>query len=186
MKDKLEKYIENHKDEFNTFEPSDDLWSKISVNQEKKKVIRINTRFMWRAAAVIIIFLTGFLIQEFRYKTVIDDNKRIAKQEDIMIPELQETEAYFAHKVSVMMSEVQLYSTNDPSVVEEVQFDMNELDSIYAELKNDLKDNVANDEVVEAMIQNYRVKIRILEDLLTELKQINDENNPNESVDYEL
>jgi len=41
----------------------------------------------------------------------------------------------------------------------------------YEAIKNDLKDNVANDQIIEAMIQNYRLKLRILEELQSEIKQ---------------
>jgi hypothetical protein len=150
-------------------------------------VIRLNTRVVWRAAAVILIFLTGFLFQEIRYNAInSQDNQQIAKSDEVVIPELKETEAYFAHKVSEMMNEIQVYSVNDPSIMEDVKSDITELDSVYVNLKQDLKENIANDEVVEAMIQNYRIKIRILEDLLNELKEINDENINKKSVSYEL
>jgi hypothetical protein len=39
-----------------------------------------------------------------------------------------------------------------------------------------LKDNVDNQDVIEALINNYRIKIQILEDMLIVLKQ--NENNP--------
>ena len=39
------------------------------------------------------------------------------------------------------------------------------------ELKNDLKDNVGNPEVVEAMINQYRMKVQILESLLNQIKE---------------
>ena len=56
--------------------------------------------------------------------------------------------------------------------------DMEELDEVYNELKEDLKDNASNPEVIEAMILNYRVKLEILEDLLNQLKE-------KENQDYE-
>ena len=56
--------------------------------------------------------------------------------------------------------------------------DMEELDEVYLELKEDLKDNVSNPEVIEAMVLNYRVKLEILEDLLNQL-------NEKENQDYE-
>jgi len=187
MKDNLEKYITDNREAFDMFEPSADLWNKISVTQEKRKVIRLNTRLIWRAAAVILIFLTGFLFQEIRYNSLKNaENQQLAQSEEVVIPELQETEAFFAHKVNEMMNEIESYAVNDPEIMEEVQYDMSELDSVYVDLKRDLKDNVANDEVIEAMIQNYRLKIKILEDLLTELKEINDENSTKERVSYEL
>jgi hypothetical protein len=62
---------------------------------------------------------------------------------------------------------------------------MSELDSVYIDLKADLKDNMANQEVIEAIIENYRMKISILEDLL---KQIDPEDDEcvSKPVDYVL
>ena len=38
------------------------------------------------------------------------------------------------------------------------------------ELKDDLNDNADNDEVIQAMIQNYRIKLEILEEMLNQIK----------------
>ena len=52
----------------------------------------------------------------------------------------------------------------------EIQNDVNEelaiLDSAMIELKEDLNDDISNREVVEAMILNYRMKLKVLEDIL--------------------
>jgi len=61
---------------------------------------------------------------------------------------------------------------------------MSHLDSLCTEIKKDLKDNVANQEVIEALIQNYRIRIRLLEDMLTILKE--NENKPAKKKSYEL
>jgi len=47
-----------------------------------------------------------------------------------------------------------------------------------------LNDNVANAQVVEAMIQNYRMKLTILEDIKGYLEQR--ENNDKKQTTYEL
>jgi len=44
------------------------------------------------------------------------------------------------------------------------------MDSIYSSLRKDLKDNINNKEVVEAMIQNYRIRLDILENMLQQIK----------------
>ena len=68
---------------------------------------------------------------------------------------------------------------------ETLQQDLSELDSIYHELQMDLRDNIANDEVVEAMIQNYILKIQILEDLLKYMDETSNINN-NENGAFEI
>ena len=52
------------------------------------------------------------------------------------------------------------------------------------DIKKDLKNNIANQAVVEALIQNYRIKIRILKDMLETLKA--NENNPEKKKSYGL
>ena len=65
-----------------------------------------------------------------------------------------------------------------------LRVDMEELDQAYEELKEDLKDNVANPAVIEAMILNYSVKLEILEDLLHQLKE--KEEQDDEDVSFAL
>ncbi len=43
---------------------------------------------------------------------------------------------------------------------------MGELDSLSAQIIRDLNDNIASQEVVEALITNYRLRIELMEDML--------------------
>lgn len=45
------------------------------------------------------------------------------------------------------------------------------MDEVLLQLKNDLNDDVANAEVLAAMIQNYRLKLEILEQTLQFIEQ---------------
>ena len=99
--------------------------------------------------------------------------------------EIQETEQYYSQMVAQRYSELRPYLASDPVVDEMLTADMEELDEVYDDLKEDLKDNVSNPEVIEAMILNYRVKLEILEDLLNQLKEKenqNDEDNDSYSL----
>ena len=55
---------------------------------------------------------------------------------------------------------------------------------LFKSLKEDLKDNADNEEVVFAMIQNYRLKLDILEEILLQLRSAEKNNDcyENESV----
>jgi len=104
---------------------------------------------------------------------------------EIMIPELQEAELYYSGLISEKLEEIKPILANCPGIEEELNVEMSGLDSLYTDLKTDLKDNIANQEVIEAIIENYRLRITILEDLLKEI-------NPEEGMciskinDYEL
>ncbi len=99
--------------------------------------------------------------------------------------EIMETEAYYTSMVSKRYNELQPYLEADPGVGALLRDDMEELDQAYEELKEDLKDDVSNPAVIEAMILNYSVKLEILEDLLYQLKE-KETQDDEEDVSYAL
>jgi hypothetical protein len=174
MKDKLERFINENRKEFDRFEPNPNVWENIKVKVSKpvqRKLFPWN-KVLWRAASVIVIFVISFTISEF-----IHTNKRIAEteKEDIIrneFPEIIEAEAYYTSLVNSKLTQIKKYATIYPNLQKQVDYDLVELDSVYMELKNDLKDNVHNKEIVEAMIQNYRLKLQVLEEILSSLDNI--------------
>ena len=167
MKDRLEKFISDNRDQFDLFEPDDGLWSGIESGEKQKRSFRIGWKaVIWRAAAVLIIFGASFVLQEFLHqrRSLVSDREedRILRE----IPELQEAEFYYTSLLDEKIRLIQPLIAKNPELGATLQEDLSELDSIYKELRKDLRDNIANDEVVEAMIQNYMLKIQILEDLL--------------------
>jgi hypothetical protein len=99
-------------------------------------------------------------------------------------PDLEETEIYYNNLVNNLYSEATPLLAGYPDIEKELISDLSQLDSICTDIKKDLKDNVANQEVIEALINNYRIKIHILEDMLNTLKE--DENNLQKNDDYAL
>lgn len=191
MKDKLEEFVTENRDSFDFYEPGKEVWDSVKSNLKQARVIRFNYRtLLVRVAAVLIIFFGSYYFHGFMQNR--ENKNRVTLQSRIeenimMIPELIETEAYYANEVSARLIELKQFTSVYPEIEEDVRYDLNELDSVYAEIKKDLKDNVANDEVIEALIQNYRLKLKILEDLLGQLKQSQNQNsNQNEQQIHEL
>jgi hypothetical protein len=73
-------------------------------------------------------------------------------------------------------------SGNNAPLRKEINIELSELDKIYRELKEDLKDNADNEEVVAAMIQNYRLKLEILEEILQQLQPANENTEDDEDT----
>jgi len=110
--------------------------------------------------------------------------EKYSEADDRESPQLKETEIYYNNLVNSLYSEATPMLTANPEIKKEFFSDISHLDSICSEIKKDLKDNVANQEVVEALIQNYRIKIRLLEEMLTMLKE--NKNNPDKKKSHEL
>jgi hypothetical protein len=171
MEDKFEKFIADNRDEFDFREPDPRIWTKIEYRSGTKK--KPGWRLiLQRAALVAVIFSASYAVNELIHRYRNDEFRGLNSRDTGMettIPGLKETEAYYTGLVNQKLDELKPIIANCPSLEEELNFDMSELDSVYADLKNDLKDNMANQAVIEAIIDNYRLKIGILEDLLSEI-----------------
>jgi hypothetical protein len=167
MDDRFEQFVRENREEFDVREPDPRLWTEV---EKRTRITR--RRFTWqRVAVVALIFAASYGVNETIHR--MRDNA-VPVQPAAEAP-LKETEAYYTQLVNQRMEELKPIIAGCPSLAEELNYDMTELDSVYTDLKNDLKDNMANQEVIEAIIENYRLKIRILEDLLTEIKPMKDE-----------
>lgn len=176
MKDKLEKYIIENREAFDIHEPDAEVWKKIEKNIRSKRTV--NWRMIiGRAAAVILIFAASYMVHDLlegRNREI--THSRTKKEKELVIPELKEAEVYYSTLISEKLQEIKPLFNEDPMLEKEIRYDLNKLDSIYEELKNDLRDNIANQEVIEAMIQNYRMRLSILEDVLSQLQPEEDDN----------
>jgi hypothetical protein len=177
MKDKLEKFILENREEFDIHEPRNEVWGKIERNIRPKK--SVNWRMaIGRAAAVILIFAASYMVHDIlENRSSKITRSKTRKEKELIIPELREAEIYYSNLISEKLLEIKPMFSEDPKLEEEIIYDLNQLDSIYEELKNDLRDNISNQEVIEAMIQNYRLRLSILEDVLSQLKPEEDDNN---------
>lgn len=180
MKDKLENFIKDNREGFNDLEPDPALWEGIKINDPEVK--RINWLSIgWKVAAVVVIFISSYFFHYFMNRENTSENY-ITNQQGENPEELQmliDAEAYYSSQIQSAEDQIYHLTGNNPGIKNEIQIEMSELDSIYVQLRNDLNDNVSNEEIIEAMIQNYRMKLYILEDVLNQLKRTNTSDDEN-------
>ena len=174
MSDRLEDFVKQHREAFDLREPDPSVWLKINPAHAPVMKERKSLRWLRVAAAIAVIF--AGTTAGIYYLT--GGNQETDLSHNALYIEMQETEAFYTNMVAERYRELQPYLAADPVAHEMLNADMEELDQVYKDLKEDLKDNIANPEVIEAMILNYRVKLEILEDLLNQLKE-------KENQDYE-
>jgi hypothetical protein len=162
--DKLEEFIKGNKADLDKYEPSKSTWRGIRVGLKKRRTI--SPVWFSAVAAVVLILGISIIIMYLFQKKNSDFFSSNSGQ-----PALKETEVYYKTQMNTLYLEAKPLLINQPVIARELKNDMAHLDSIRTDLKKDLKDNVANQEVIEAMIQNYRIKLQLLEDMLNLLKQ---------------
>jgi len=184
-RDRLEQFIAENRDQFDVNDPGDRVWNGINSRVHKSRRLPGFKTIIWWAAVIIVTFTASFLLQEFLHRNDMITSRKDKKIQNVEIQELYETEIFYTNLVDEKILEIEPLLKNQPDLDYELKHDLAELDSIYAELREDLKDNIANDEVVEAMIQNYRLKVQILEDFM-EYLQANSNNEKDEYNEVDL
>lgn len=179
MDDKLKNFIRENRDDFEVYQTdTDSLWDAISngidesENLEKsyseppktRRVKRKKIRKIWQVAAAVVCFLgAGLFLMNVSEDETVAEAKKLHK----ISPELYEAEQYYSTLIQEKMEVIQAnHSEINPVLFQ----DMQSMDSAYLELRQDLQDNADNAQVIEAMIQHYRIKLQILENMLQELE----------------
>jgi CHASE3 domain sensor protein len=175
--DKLEKFINENREKLDQYEPPENGWNGIKHGVAGNKRI-IPTWLSAAAMAVLLIGISAILYSSYRKKDTYYQANDPARKA------LRETEAYYNSLVTTLYREAKPLLTSEPDLAKELDSDIAQVDNICADLKKDLKDNVANREVIEALIQNYRIKLQILEEMLSLLKQ--NENKKDKPDSHEL
>lgn len=194
--DRLENYIREHRDEFDSIEPSEDLWNAIvarkiemsedisNVKQQPKKVQlnrSVYLRWVSRVAAAVIIFFASYYYHDYQSnKEMIAGNSTESDANQSLYNTLVEANYYYTSQINQEKEKLYSLTVGNSTLRKEIQNELDELDKEFNKLKEDLNDNVDNEEIIAAMIQNYRIKLSILQDVMMQLQ---DKNNVNTSDD---
>lgn len=173
--DKLEKHIISVRENMDIHDPDPGLWSRIENDLPGRE--RHLRTFMWRAAAVSIVVGAALTLTVRSF-----DSSRLKNNPEMKL--VRETDMYYNNLISSLYEEAEPLLTSNPDVRSELTIGMNELDSLSKQIRHDLQDKVANREVIEALIHNYRLRIELLEDMLAVMKEA-EESNINKET-YEL
>lgn len=168
MKD-LDNIIQKNRSEFDSFEPSDGHFERFEqkLKELNKKEKTFTIGYILKAAVVtILVVLSGLWVYDnFEPGT----NDGIALSE--ISPEYGEVEMYYTHLVNQKYSEINQCETLDSTQKGMLIYELGEMDSIYSNLKNDLKTNPNDERVINAMIQHYQLKVEVMNQILQQLQQ---------------
>jgi hypothetical protein len=171
--DKLERFVRENREHLDIYEPSPEVWEKI---EGKRIYISRKLLLSISAAAVLTLILgTAMII----YSSANRKNRLSG-----LSGEIKEMEMFYNSMANTLYMQAKPMLTGQPEIERELDNDLQRIDNICIEIKKDLKDNVDNQEVIKALIQNYTIKISILEDMLRILNE--NENNKEKQKPNEL
>ncbi|MEP2058858.1 MAG: hypothetical protein ABJJ05_13690 [Maribacter litoralis] len=166
--DQFEKHIRDNKAVFDDHRADrEKIWANIAsqLNEERPKVIPLWKSPMLRIAASILILLgiSGAIGFNFFANTT-TENQFVSQ-------ELQDIDMHYQGLVSYQVQLVQNNSQLSNADKEEFLSFMVELDAEYEQLKLEMQNNLDNEQVLEAIVANYRKRIELIENLLQQLNE---------------
>ena len=178
--DKFKDFISNNRSSFDTYEEDyDEIWLQIEKEVSRNKLKKSRNFLLKIAASILILVVTGITITRIYYPSPSELGSGNSLSEALM-------DATYYYKV-LIDDKLDQIKANQNEIDPDIFKDIESLDQAFSELQNDLKDNVDNEEVIEAMIQNYKIKLEILESILSELNETGEnpfenEENPNDTI----
>jgi hypothetical protein len=166
MGDQFEKFIIENREEFNAAEPSDTVWVGVERKLNKKQSF---LSIAWKVAAMLFMVSTIYLM--------IDRNNQNTSG-PVLSEEFEQAEDYYVKLINIKRQEIKEQLTLEDQ--EQFLSDIDQLDTMYLELKQTYQTNASNDRVVDAMISNLQLRLNILNKQLEILENIKDQNNEND------
>lgn len=187
--DLFEQFVKDHRDEFDDLMPREDLFN--NINTRKTRVISLNAKtWITRVAAAVVIFAIGFGANEWLSSIneksnsydMLGQNGEDFENIDSSYRDFYEMQAYYTQQIDLVKNEIIVLSNADMEINNEINIELDELKQIFDELQKDLEDHTNDQEVIDAMIMNYRVKLKMLEEMKI---QLDPSSNIYEEDDYE-
>ncbi|MDD7885725.1 hypothetical protein [Flavivirga sp. 57AJ16] len=182
--DHFEKYIKENKALFDVYKADKSkLWANIESGlnnpKPKTKTVKLWSRPIFKVAATIVMALGLFSLVNI----LVVGEANQSTQNNLAWQELNDIDSHYkglvAYQVRLVNKNTQLSSEEKK---EFLSF-MDELDIEYKLLKVELQKNVDSEQVLEAIVINYKKRIELIENLL---EQINSSKNLNNDDAYTL
>lgn len=186
LHEQIDSLLKNQRQQLDVDLPDDAVWERLSRKLENSqadsasdssdkkggKEVKLkpwNRRIAAAAAVVFLLTAVGTLLYELK------PDSAVAIEEDTYAtlyesnPKLAEVETHFTSEVNSLKGQIQQVQLAVNKEEDHTAF-LTDLEQAYETLKTNALESGMNEQVIHAMINNYRLRITLLERLLTELE----------------
>jgi septal ring factor EnvC (AmiA/AmiB activator) len=177
MSNKLKNFISDNRKAFDDERPSEKVWENIeaSFTEKKKKKFILTPLYKWSMAAAAMLILASGAYFIFLKKPV--ETTIVAKTEpdvNALDPEIGPQINQFVKMIDAKQEELKALAKEQPELYQQFTTAINQLDSSYNTLKNQLSATPNKEMLLEAMIQNLQLQLNVLNQQLNIIHQIKD------------
>ncbi len=173
-KDNFKDFIQANKDQFDSIEPSPESWNKIEQRVYKDKPL-IRTTILLRVAASLFLILGAAwigiqIVSTPQNQVAVEEAQSIEDSATYafygMSDELVEVEKFYVSEVNMKEEKLASFQV-DEDLMEEVE----KLKLEFDQLKEEMSTSPDPMQVVEALINNYQLRLEILQSILDQLEK---------------
>ncbi len=167
-RDPLEDFIRDNRDAFDTEYPGLGIWNQIErqLPAQPKGLQRRLQAPIWRVAAavVLLLFAGGIIGRQLGMQAMEEQQAAVIQQ---LAPDFPELERYYEQEIRQRYAQLTHYEAT-PNIEQDLQAIDREMDKLRKDLLAAPVEERAF--IVENLINSYRLKLQILERILTRLR----------------
>jgi hypothetical protein len=179
-KDRLERFVRDNREGFDTWEPSDALWGRIAENLgdaapqpvAPAKGTRLrglgSAYFDWRIAAGLILALGISYLFYLNNEYGVTRDPQVA----LTVPTYAREFTQYNQAIEQKRTELIRLTSDNPELYQEFAADLDRLEKSYGNLRSELPQAPNQEALIQAMIQNLQWQIDLLNQQLTILQRI--------------
>ena len=176
---RLERFVRDHRDEFENLEPSLDLWEKLEAKlpndttlvqqAEKKNVIPFFPKIQryWRVAASVAVIIGALGLWYANHSS---------NSSDVIVGQVgdqyKQQKVQNASLIETKRDEIRQIADNEPALYQEFSSEIERLNKDYQSLRAELPQTPNQEELVKAMIQNLQLQLDILNQQLSIIQRV--------------
>jgi hypothetical protein len=185
--DPLECFIRQNREGLDTAIPHETLWQNIEkgipgAGRPTATIVRVNwQRHLLRIAASLTLLIAGIGIGTWYAHSTAAAGMDMADVSN----EYGELEQYYQRDIATKQQKLATFTGNRPA---EINLDLEQLDHMMQELRHELADvpPANREQVVRAMIDNYKAKTAILERVIKDLNTTKQPEKDNSDAGHEI
>ena len=176
----IENIIKTNKEKFDSREPAEGHFERFQKKLEKQK--KRSQTFQWsvimKAAVVsLLVVLSSLWVYDNVYKESTEQD--LALQE--VSPEVKEAQMYYSSLVEEKYERIKSFDFEDEEQKKMLLKELRQMNETYKSIEKDLKANPDDPRVINALVKHYQMKLNVMNQILNQLKNINQNNNKEKS-----
>lgn len=174
MSDQLEDFIITNRKAFNNKEPNAELWAKIASKIKHKRIKKSTHLMVWLGGIAAVLTLSAMALLYIPKFISADGSDNHANAE------MASKETHFRSLIIEKKDSLAIFASTNPDLYKRFTADLFKLDEEYTRLKDELQTTPNRPIILQAMIKNREIQLKLLKQQLQIIYQVDSYNRVNQ------